>query len=336
MVLVHVLETYAKPEVQGSVFGWVIEFLGGPPAAPVFMFLMGASLAFSRRAAPARGLRRGLWLLFLGYLLNFTRGALPTYLALQAGLCTPEELGPHTPTYELTQADILHLAGLALIILTALRACVPMTYLWVLMSVGVAAVSPLLWGVLSGQPVLDWLLTLLWGVGGEHVAFPVFPWLSYPLIGMAFGHWLRACQDQGTVFRRGTAVGLALVATGTVVILTNPDFHIGDYWRSGPGAVVWIAGFVLVWLGICHAISQRVRKSAVVGVLSYWSENVTVFYFLHWVIIGWGVGIAGFQELSLIPTIISMVVAAVLADGATRLWQRGKRRIEGRTKGPAA
>ena len=43
MVLVHVLITYATPTVTGSVFGTIVGFLGGPPAAPVFMALMGTS-----------------------------------------------------------------------------------------------------------------------------------------------------------------------------------------------------------------------------------------------------------------------------------------------------
>ena len=36
MIAVHTLEVFASQEVKNSVFGQIIEFLGGPPAAPVF------------------------------------------------------------------------------------------------------------------------------------------------------------------------------------------------------------------------------------------------------------------------------------------------------------
>lgn len=41
MILVHTLEVYAHPAVANSPFGETIKFFGGPPAAPVFMMLMG-------------------------------------------------------------------------------------------------------------------------------------------------------------------------------------------------------------------------------------------------------------------------------------------------------
>ena len=68
MIGVHVLWHWGAPDTWTSPIGQVISFLGGPTAAPVFMFLMGASLAFSSRTSFSSLAVRGLWLLWLGYL----------------------------------------------------------------------------------------------------------------------------------------------------------------------------------------------------------------------------------------------------------------------------
>ena len=44
MIAVHVFIVNAENEVYKSLFGQVIGLLGGVPAAPVFMFCMGALL----------------------------------------------------------------------------------------------------------------------------------------------------------------------------------------------------------------------------------------------------------------------------------------------------
>ncbi|MGN0137377.1 MAG: hypothetical protein ACI381_02035, partial [Candidatus Methanomethylophilaceae archaeon] len=49
-------------------------FLGGPAAAPAFMFCMGVTVMFSRRRSPADHIRRGFILLMMGYLLNALNG----------------------------------------------------------------------------------------------------------------------------------------------------------------------------------------------------------------------------------------------------------------------
>ena len=122
MIGVHVLWHWGAPDTWTSPIGQVISFLGGPTAAPVFMFLMGASLAFSSRTSFRSLAVRGLWLLWLGYLLNFLRGVIPAYLGLQAGVITQDQIAPFTLPWLATTVDVHHMAGLSLIGIAALRA----------------------------------------------------------------------------------------------------------------------------------------------------------------------------------------------------------------------
>lgn len=326
MVMVHVMQQYGTPGLNDSLVGSLIEFLGGPPAAPVFMFLMGTSLALSTRATLKRLIFRGLKLLLLAYFLNFLRFTLPIFLGLRSSFITLDDIAPYTPASLFWIVDILQFAGLALIVLALVRRFLPKPAIWLILAASVAIGSPLLWGRMSGNPVVDWLLTLLWGMGGEDVAFPVFPWLCYPLTGMTFGFWLSTSCDRKTLFKRTAGAGLGLLALGTGIILTNPDFHIGDYWRSGPGALIWITGFVLLWLAICEWLVKSIPVNAVFHLLYYWSIHVTVFYFLQWVIIGWGTGIVGYQEQGWLPVVVLMIIVALLADFGTRGWVRLTRR----------
>ena len=263
--------------------GWLVQFLGSPPAAPVFMFLMGASMAFSSRRGVLSGVRRGLWLVFLGYALNLLRSALPMWLAIRAGAVTIEEVAPYTPAFELLTVDILQLAGLAFIACTLLRHYKTQPRTWVYLAAASCLVAPLLWGFEAGWAPLDQLLRLAGCGDGTGVAFALFPWLAYPLVGMAYGAWLGVAKDRPRFFRRGMTAGLILVGVASPVIMMDPVLHIGDYYRSGPAAVMWIVGFVLCWLWLCRLAAEAVKSTAVARLLFDWSANVTRFYFIHWV-----------------------------------------------------
>src|SRR5688572_18842620 len=72
----HVLEGWLRPEDRTGEWFWLSQFLGGLPA-PIFLFLVGTSLALvldRMRAKGASGvqmavtvLRRGGWILLLAY-----------------------------------------------------------------------------------------------------------------------------------------------------------------------------------------------------------------------------------------------------------------------------
>src|SRR5262245_1631070 len=72
----HVLEGWLRPEDRTSSWFWFSQYLGGFPA-PIFLFLVGASLALVLDRMRAKGasigelamkvLRRSGWILFLAY-----------------------------------------------------------------------------------------------------------------------------------------------------------------------------------------------------------------------------------------------------------------------------
>ncbi len=323
MVMIHVLGHYGNEASWASPVGGVVIFLGGPTAAPVFMFLMGASLAFSRRASATGIARRGLWLLFLAYTLNVLRGVLPATLGLATGYVTEADISPYTPAILLTLVDIHQMAGLALLVIAAVTALFALSGGRALragligLAVVVALVSPSLWGMTTGLPPVDLGLALLWGTDWN-VFFPLFPWIVYPLVGFAYGRTLVGQPDRRRFVRRMGLVGVVVMLVGAAIVaIVHPSIGVEDYWRQRPGVVLAILGLVLTWLALADVVVSRVRSNPVFDRLYGWSGRVTAMYCIHWILIGWGVGLVGHRDLELPAVLVAMAIVLVLTDRIT-------------------
>lgn len=313
MILVHVLENYGRDDVYDNVIGRIVEFFGGAPAAPVFMFIMGFFLVYPSDRDLKPGIIRGLKIMALGYLLSFLRYSLPESLGIT-------DYGGEFNFFSFVwEVDILQFAGIAMILLAVIRRYIPWPRTWILLAVLVTVTSPLLWGISSGTPVIDWFLDLLWG-NYEEVWFPIFPWLAFPLFGMAFRHYCESDDGKLIMDRRIPILGFLVLAAGIVITCTNIEFHYGDYYRSGPGAILWMSGFVVVWIFLCEKAVEKIPDNEVFHLLYYWSKHITVVYFAQWMIIGWGVAIFPYMEQSITTTVLLMVIAVPLTHWTTRGW----------------
>jgi uncharacterized membrane protein len=321
MIGVHVLWHWGAPDTWTSPIGQVISLLGGPTAAPVFMFLMGASLAFSSRTSFRSLAVRGLWLLWLGYLLNFLRGVIPAYLGLQAGVVTADQISPFTLPWLATTVDVHHMAGLSLIAIAALRMAAKPSWIWLAVAAAVVLAGPFLRGLEFGTPILDGPLTPVLG-GAPNVYYAVIPWIAFPLVGAVFGRIVARAGDAEArvrVFRRAALLGAALCLGGIALFAVSPPaFDVNTYWRMPPSYFVAITGLVLVWIWGCDLVVRHVRANRVFNFLYGWSTDVIAIYFTHWVVVGWGVGVFGFRSQPLAGALFGVVVAIV----ATALLSR--------------
>ncbi len=320
MILIHVMRHWGDPATWTTPIGTVVSFLGGPPAAPVFMCLMGASVAFSRRTSFRSLASRGVWLIAAGYLLNVVRGTLPLSAGLATGVVTSEEVAPFTPLSLLWMVDILQLAGCSLILMAALRVVVPVGPAWLLVAAGVVLVAPLLQGVATGIPIVDAVLGMLWATA-DNVYYPVFPWAVFPLVGAVVGDAMVRARDRPMVLRQAGVVALASCAVGVALIAaTSTTLDDRTYWRLPPVLVPAILGFVVAWVWVCDIVVRGAGGRFGLPVVYAWGARVTSMYVIHWLIVAWGVAIVGFRVMDLGPVLVAMVTVLVATAVASR-WR---------------
>jgi uncharacterized membrane protein len=319
MILVHVLWHWGAPSTWTTPVGEAISFMAGPTAAPVFVFLMGAALGAAPRSSFAALAARGLWLVFLGYVLNVFRGALPATLGLATGVITPQEIAPFTPWWLLTTVDLHAMIGFSLVIIAALNARLRPGLAWLLIAAVVAVIAGPIRGITFGTPVLDGPLTPFLG-SAPNVYYAVIPWVVYPLVGTVFGGLVARAANRPALFRRAASIGVALGLAGIAMIaVQRPGFDVYTYWRQPLSFMVAIMGLVLIWLALCDVVTRRSWIDRRLGIVYGWSSRVVAMYFAHWILIGWGVGLVGFRDLDLGAVLAAMAVAVFLTSKLSRV-----------------
>jgi uncharacterized membrane protein len=324
MVTIHSIVFVGEPALTSTIAGFFCNVIISLLAAPVFMFVMGALFSFSSKASLKTQLLRGLSILVIGYVLNLFRGTIPVAAGQMFGWIT-EDL--ENPLKYLLEDDILQFAGLALITIALVKRFLPWKLSWIILGGGVAFCSPLLWNRECNQPALNYILSLFTG-SEEYNYFPFFPWIAFPLFGMAYGAFFKDSKDKHTFFKITSILGVMLIAAGVLMVWLGDDiwkrWYIGKF-RQGKLPISIIAlfiGFQCVWLFVCNKITMMVPENRFFDKLYFWSKNVTSFYNIQWLIIGWVCVV--FPLLEWPAIIISIVAVTFFTDKFIQLYLKSK------------
>jgi len=225
---------------------------------------------------------------------------------------------PFTPWWLLTSVDLHHVTGLTLIAIAALRAVWRVDWRWLALAAAVALGEPLLHGLNVGVSLVDGLITPIVG-GPPNAYYTVVPWLAYPLVGTVFGAILVRAADRPRLFGLAAGVGLGLMAVaGILIIALHPAFDVATYWAGPPEFTIGIVGIVLVWLAACDAVTRIPSVDRRLGLVYFWSDRVIPMYFVHWLVVGWGIGIVGFRDLPLPGILVATPIAVVITTLGSR------------------
>ncbi|MFA0964115.1 heparan-alpha-glucosaminide N-acetyltransferase domain-containing protein [Roseivirga sp. BDSF3-8] len=344
MVLVHTMLIYGNEATrEDSVFGYMVYLMGH--GAPMFLVSMGVSYVFSRRQGFGLTLKRGLFTMGIGYLMNTLKfivpiqlfGGLPVPFVTAYGM-TPGE--PSNMLFFLQLGDILQLAGLSLILMgVVLRAT---RNKWVVMGLALALtfLSGPLSGYRPGVAGLDYMCDLLWG-SQWNVYFPLFPWGAFILTGLFFGLWY---QEQGRnrrlMFMRMLQVGMLMLLAGLGLWLYDASYHFGDFYHLGPGGTLALLGLNLVLFYVLdRLVDIPDPRSRVLGLIYYCSRHVTFLYVTQWTLINWGMSVFGFWEHDPLTVAGLYGMYLVLSLGVCWLWKEGIKgimKVRKREKGEVA
>lgn len=283
MIEVHLVEQFATLDLFGSAIGRISLFLGGPPAAPVFLAVMGFFLARSPRSAASLA-KRGALLVVGGILLNLGLNANLLYAIHQGRF----DLDPLAFVFG---ADILPAAGLSIILIAIARTYARARVLpYILAACSIAGVTPLL-STIAADPssnAIHYALPFLFG-NSWWSYFPLFPWFAYPLLGVAFANasGLRSrFLSLHTTYRWLTvgAVAAMLLVTVPYALANITELH--RYYHHDIRLMIWISGFLFVWLMMVMNAEQLFGTSAAFRYLKWLGRNVTSAFVFQWLLIG--------------------------------------------------
>ncbi|MBK1835197.1 heparan-alpha-glucosaminide N-acetyltransferase domain-containing protein [Roseibacillus ishigakijimensis] len=304
LVFIDFLRGYAiLMMLQGHTIGVVLQESFRDPSYPAYLvwhyltgltapvFFLAAGLIFAYLLARSeeeggarlvRGVKRGLWLMVLGWVLQLWP---PVLVDMAAG-----DWGAGLRF--LGKSHVLHTIGWSLILMVALwLLCRRQGRLFAGVAFGLAQVA-----LLAGPVVEEWQpgggLARLVGtfVAREYAAFPLLPWVGYALMGGALGvlAWRTKWYRRPRYFLLLTACGLVLMFGNPVIVRTFwallggveetrlAEFG-GRYWRAGEVLFFTaLVGLFCRWL-----VARGWEQSWPVRVVTTCGQETLTIYFLH-------------------------------------------------------
>jgi len=289
MVTIHWYEEMSVCYADGttSILGYIIEFLGGPLAAPVFMFSMGLGMVYSRHRSPKELFIRGFKLLIFSYIFNFLRISISYFIVGKiAGYFDLE-----TFLYYSFNIDILPFCGMAFMFTALLKK----------LNINVWAVPQIALIMLFIGSFINYESTSFFGKyiltlfvkSSELSYFPLFNWYIYPAMGMLAARYLKQTTSQDRWYKIVLRVSFAFVVGivgGALANGINPIsfFTIKDdaYYAQNFFSSLFCFNVVLLCASIFYFIFKKVNNEKLDKLVFYMSDNLNTIYILQWIIIG--------------------------------------------------
>lgn len=322
LTVIHVFWMYGDTVTrEHTLMGDIINFIG--KGTPMFLIAMGFSFMLSRNQSIKKAALRGLMLMGAGYFMNTLKFIIPILIGIApseliAAYGWSEPVTFHNLLFLFQTGDILQLAGITLLLMGLINKLSANKFIPLILAAVIMASAKLMSGFRLDIPFVDYVFDLFWGAEWN-VYFPIFPWASFILLGMFMGMWYKE-KDHDTqfIFRKMLILGMPMLVAGGAASLYDFDYHFGDYFHLGPGGALYLAGFNFILLWFANLLATKVKPNKIFSFLVYASARVTLIYIIQWVLICWGMGIVGFQQLgpyltaSLIPimTVITFLIQA--------------------------
>ncbi len=317
MIQVHLMELFAQQDLYDSLIGKISLFLGGVPAAPVFMIVMGYFIAFGKKS-PGYMINRGIKLFIAGIFLNIGLNCHLIYNFMFNGW----EVNIWQYVFGV---DIFHLAGLSLIVIALLSPIIKKNWIFpLIIAFAVAGLSTIIEKNDPGQNLLSYIKAFITG-GSEWSYFPLIPWLAYPLTGYAYRLFEVKHQTSGISAKQ------KLILTGVSGVLfiftagyaTDVSHNLKEYYNHGIVFFLWALSFVVFLSSLFSLLEGEACETGLFKYVKWLGRNVTVVYIFQWLLIG-NIATSIFKTQSLAALIIWFAGILALTSILTILWNRFK------------
>lgn len=321
---IHTVMLYSKPEVHTSWLGYPLQFIAEGPGGQLLMMLMGIVFTFKKNYTFKAVAIKSCLLLIAGYLLNILKFAVLLQMGqLPAGISRDLQLqaGTEGIMQSILLGDILHFASFAIVILYGIYQLKNYAAWSIGLSIIILLLAPFVWDLHSTNAFADYLLQLCSGQP-PRIFFPLFPWLVYPLLGLAIGSAIN--RPYYPIYPVLLKLGIVLLVAGYAAHLIIGDEYNTSFYRTYPWDTMWHIGIVLLTLSFWNWIASKYRLGHFGKILTYYSQHITEIYIIQWVLICWLLPVFGYQELSLASSIVAIGVTVTLTFSISSLFKNIK------------
>ncbi|MGB9664709.1 MAG: acyltransferase family protein [Ignavibacteria bacterium] len=277
MIQIHIIENLLLQDSAYYLFEKWSYFLGGIPAAPVFVMLMGYFQAKSKSNL-FKEIKRGINLILLGLILNLLLNLSLIYRYLDAQI----EVDIFSYIFGV---DILFFAGLSYILLAFVKRVFKKNYYLLLLIIIVHFLNYLLLNIQVGNQPLQYILSFFFRVS-DWAYFPLISWISFPIFGMYLSNsgLLEKILDKKfpDLF---WIVYLILFFLSLDYGLKN-SFDLNSYYSMKFDLFLYSLFVIFGWAKILKTLFEKFADNLFTGYLNWIGRNVTAVYFFQWIIIG--------------------------------------------------
>lgn len=281
MIQVHIVELFADNLFYTSYFGKILLFFGGPPVAPLFALLLGYFIARSQKTFNQL-LIRGLKIIGLGMFLNIALNfnlILSVYNGLFEVDWWPYIFG----------IDILQFAGFSIIVIAFFKNVLQKSLIFTILCIFIVAfLGQFLPNFIPENIILKYISALFYG--STHWSyFPLFPWLAYPLAGIAF-YEIQKSYDLNVINNPKFILFISFIFLVFMTLTINYAISISSnlplYYHHSILFMLWVILFLAFYSLLINEINKLLGSSFLFKYFKWLGENVTLIYVIQWIIIG--------------------------------------------------
>lgn len=315
MIQVHLMELFCRQDIYDGLAGRISLFLGGIPAAPVFMVIMGYYVARSRKTF-SQAVIRGIKIILLGFALNI---GLNFHLLIKIYNGTFKI----DPLPYLFGVDILFLAGLSIIILSIIKKFrshqLIISSVALLMVFVVQLIIKKYIQIESGS----YILAYFWGENTWWSYFPLIPWLAYPLTGFIF----YKLESNLTPFIKKWLVYILLTYSFMTALFADFGMAVSAdldaYYHHGYLFFFYAVFFLIAWASLNQFLAQKFANP-VMSYIEWMGKYVTEAYVIQWLIIG-NIATGLYKTQSLTEFFLWFLFVMLATSAGVWLWVNRKK-----------
>jgi len=331
MIIVHTFDHMTQ--TNGNILPKIIEFLGCPPAAGVFMFAMGLGISYTKHSSPKEFAKRGIKLVIMGYVLNFFR---ETILLIIGKLCSVSNSYEGVSIFSSLMAiDILQFAGLSFILVALFKKIKLKPYIILIIAIVMNIISYLTIGIFeNSSEYVQYPVGLLFFTN-SNTSFPLFSWFIYPALGICFGSILKHINlnEKNRLYRYILCVSITLLIIVSIFCkLLNyniTSFFMTDlYFKQIPITFLWCICIVLIFISLYYFLSKLIKGRGE-NIIKYLSSNVNTIYIIQWLIICYTIAIMEIFNVNLFSTVWAIpigIIITIMCIYISKFWNKIKQK----------